>query len=557
LAAPVVGCTDDVDTPGGGGAGDPSGAPPACAPELGEAFTAWAEAGFSGTVAVTTGGEPDCLAAYGTADEATGAPNSADTVFAIGSVSKAFTAAAVFALVDDGSLALTDRAGDLVPGLGGPAAGVTVEQLLLHTSGLTGDIGQDHEPLDRAQAVAALSGLQQAFRPGTDDLYSNAGYTLLALIVEEVSGSDHRGFVAARVLPLPGGEMAGGFWDGEPAAAGPRAIGVLEDGSTGQAGDFAGPHWAMAGNGDLAMTTRELATWTHALFTGQVVSPAAVERLLATRFDHGDGSAELPGWVALDEATFGEPALAAAGGGGDTGHDTVVAWLPDSERVVAMASNTPEVTAEDLVQAVGPALVSGDTLPRPEGPAADVDPEEMAALAGTYELAEGGSFAVAAHEDGLEITATGPTAVSALFPLPEGGPTADDAAAHEDRVRALLAGETDEGREERDAVESEVGPITDVEVVGTIVADGELRTYVTITADGEPVTGWYAVDEEGGVAAVDLGDGGPSLVVGPAGSGALRPVDPTGRTADVVVGFGGDRMTVTGPAGSTDARLSG
>ena len=185
----------------------------------------------------------------------------------------------------------------------------------------------------------------------------------------------------------------------------------------------------------------------------------------------------------------------------------------------------------------------------------------MAALAGTYELADGGSFEVAAHDDGLAITATGPAAIAALLPLPDGagdgGPSAADAAAHEDRVRALLAGETDEGREEREAVESDLGPIADVEVVGTIVAGGELRTYVTITAGGEPLTGWYAVDDEGGVAAVDLGGGGPSLVVAPAGGGAFRPVDPTGRAADVVVGFGEDGMTVTGPAGSTAARVSG
>jgi hypothetical protein len=187
----------------------------------------------------------------------------------------------------------------------------------------------------------------------------------------------------------------------------------------------------------------------------------------------------------------------------------------------------------------------------------------MAALAGTYELSAGGSFEVVAHEDGLAITATGPEAVEALFPLPardgaaDGGPTAGDAAAHEDRVRALLAGETDEGREERDAVESDFGPIGDVEVVGTIVASGELRTYVTITAGGEPLTGWYAVDEAGGVAAVDLAGGGPSLVVAPAGSGAFRPVDPTGTAPDVTIGFGDDRLTVTGPAASTEARLSG
>lgn len=572
LMASAAACTSDTETPEEGAGSRAGGAAdaPACPPELDEAFGAWAEAGFSGTIAMLTDGEPDCLAAYGTADAATGAPNTVDTVFAIGSVSKAFTAAAVYALVDDGKLAPTDRVGDLVPDLVGPAAEVTVEQLLVHTGGLTGGYGDDHQPLGHDEAVAAIGGLSQAFPPGSDHLYSNAGYTLLALVVEHVSGTDYREFLASRVLTLPDGAVAGGFWDGDPAADGPRAVGVLDDGSAGQAGNFVGPHWAMAGNGDLAMSPRNLAVWTHALFTGQVTSPEAAAAIARPGFDHGDGTAETPGWVAMDERRLGEPVLAAAGGGGDTGQEAVVAWLPDSERVVAVASNAPDVTAEDLLAAIGPALVAGELPPPPAGPSGDadggVDAEDIAALAGTYVLttddaaddaaggSAGGSFEVAPHDDGLAITASGPAAVAALFPLPDG--IAADAAAHEARVRALLAGETDVGREEREAVESDLGPIEEVALVGTILEDRELRTYVTITAGGEPVTGWYAVDEHGGIAAVDLG-GGPALVVVPAGGRTFRPADPTGGAADVTVGFGQDRLTVAGPAGTATASLSG
>ncbi len=577
LVTSMGACTSDTETPDevsrmpADGVADA----PACSPELDEAFGAWADAGFSGTIAVLTEGEPDCLAAYGTADAATGAPNTVDTVYAIGSVSKAFTAAAVYALVDDGVLAPTHRAGDLVPGLVGPAADATVEQLLLHTGGLTGDHGEDHQPLDHDEAVTAIGGLPQAFPPGSDHLYSNAGYTLLALVVEEVSGTDYRELLASRVLTLPDGAVAGGFWDGEPAAEGPRAAGVLDDGSAGQAGDFAGSHWAMAGNGDLAMTTRDLAVWTDALFTGEIVSPSSAAAIAAPGFDHGDGSAETPGWVALDASVLGEPVLAASGGGGDTGQDAVVAWLPESERVIAIAANTPDVRAEDLLRSVGPALVAGEVPPPPAGPSGgsaggsegEVDAAEMATLTGAYALpaegpdggstdgSGGGSFAVAPHDDGLAITASGPAAVAALFPLPEG--TAVDAGTHEDRVRSLLAGDTSAGREEREAIESDFGAIEEVAVQGTIVDDGELRTYVTVTAGDVALTGWYALDEQGGIAAVDLADGEPALLVAPSGGGTFRPVDPTGRGPEVTVEFGDGTLTVAGPAGTTTARLAG
>lgn len=170
-----------------GGIGDGSRAPPAavagttaeasigCDPVLAEALLAWAHAGFSGSIAISTGGEFDCLAAYGMANAATEAPNSVDTVFSIGSVSKAFTAAAFFRLVDAGELTLTDRAGALIQDLAGPGADATVEQLLLHTSGLIGSHGSDHEPLGRDEALAAIGDLEQEFEPGSQFLYSNAG----------------------------------------------------------------------------------------------------------------------------------------------------------------------------------------------------------------------------------------------------------------------------------------------------------------------------------------------------------------------------------------------
>lgn len=554
VATALAACTADSDSPSANPAA--SEAQPTCEPRLDDAFSAWAEAGFSGTVTISTRGELDCVAGYGSADRSTGTPNSADTVFSIGSVTKAFTAATVLDLVDDGKLSLADRAGDIVPGLGGPVADATVEQLLVHASGLTGSHGSDHVPLGRDAAVGAIGGLSQAFAPGAGYAYSNAGYTLLALIVEEVSGVGYRDYTAAQILPLPDGGVAGGFWDGEPAAPGPRAVGYFDDGSTGEPGDFAGPHWALDGNGSLAMTTRDLARWARALFTGQVVSPESTEIVGTPGLDHGDGTAETPGWVAYDASIYGERVLATAGGGGDVGHEVVVAWLPESDRVIALASNTSDVTAEALLRAVGPALVAGDPLPAPKGPSGgDLDADELAAVAGTYRLATGGSYTVTARDGGLTVAATGADAVATLFP-PSGGFTDEDVAGHEDRVAVLLAGESSQGRDELAALESDLGPIDDVALAGTVVEDGELRTYATFTAGGTSTLAWYALDDEDGIAGVELAPDTPTLMVDPSGDGGYRPVDPTGAGPDVSVAFGDGTVTVTGPDGSTDARLA-
>jgi CubicO group peptidase (beta-lactamase class C family) len=532
----------------------PDEAVPACDP----AFERWEDAGFSGSVAIAHGDRFECLGGYGPADRATDTPNTPETVFAIGSVSKAFTAAAVLDLVDAGRLVLTDRAGDLVPGLTGPAAGATVRQLLLHTSGLTGSHARDdHAPLTRDQAVAAMGRLELAVEPGTGFLYSNAGHTLLALIVESASGRDYRQFLADEILPLPGGGAAGGFWDGDPAAPGPRAVGYVDEGPTDEMGDFDGPHWALTGNGDLAMTMRDLASWTRALFTGRIIHGEGLAQLRSLRFDHGDGSAEAPGWVASDAATLGEPFLMAAGGGGDIGHEVVVAWLPGSERIVAIASNTAEVTAGELLRAVGPALAAGDRLPAPQV-VEDVGPDAAAAVAGTYRLDSGGTFDVTGSEAGpegdagggdgrLAIAATGTDAVAALFP-PPAGTRAEDIATHERDVLALLRGETQAGRDERAALESELGPLDGVELAGTVVDDGEMRTYVRARSASGELLAWYALDDQGGVGAAEIRSGPPTLLLGRSG-GDFRPDDPTRAGSDVTVAFDGPVMAITGPAG--------
>ncbi|MDW5326299.1 serine hydrolase domain-containing protein [Plantactinospora sp. KLBMP9567] len=532
--------------------GSPAATGARCDGRIDAAFGAWARAGFSGSIAISTGGRFDCLASYGSADEAAGTPNTVDTVFSIGSVSKAFTAATVFRLADDRKLALDDRVGTILPELTGPVAGVTVRQLLLHTSGLNGTHGTDHKPLDRAGALSAIGGLKLAFAPGTGYVYSNAGYTLLALVIEKVSGRSYRDYTMAEILTLPDGRVAGGFWDGQPAAPGPRAVGRLDGGQTGESGGFAGPHWAVDGNGGLAMTTRDLAAWTHALFTGRLVSAASVQAIGTPGHDLGKGRSETPGWVAYDASVYGKPFLTTAGGGGDIGHNAVVVWVPEGERVIAMASNRPEVNAEKLLEKVGPALLADAPLPTPSPPPGGTAP---AATVGKYRLETGGGFEVTAAGNQMSISASGADAVAALFP--PRGVSADELRRHEERVLALLDGETQEGRKERKALETAFGRITGITPGGTVVRDGELRSYVTVTTDTRTVLGWFAVNQKGGVEAAEVDTGPPTLTLTPAGAGRYRPDDPTGSGPEVVVEFGAGRLTVTGPGGPHVAKLAG
>jgi hypothetical protein len=126
--------------------------------------------------------------------------------------------------------------------------------------------------------------------------------------------------------------------------------------------------------------------------------------------------------------------------------------------------------------------------------------------------------------------------------------------AHEDAVLSLLAGETHEGRDELDILRSEFGPIDDVELIGTVV-EGELRTYVTIASGSESITLWYALDDHGGIEAVE-GPAEPVARFVLAGDGRFRRDDPTGADPGPAVEFHDDGMTVAGAGETVSARLA-
>ncbi len=536
LALTLVGaaCSTDVDTgpPTATGPGD-------CDPAIHDALAGWEEVGFSGTVAFLDSSRP-CQAAFGTADPFGDDPMTVDTVFSIGSITKAVTAAAIADLVHDGRLAYDDRAGDLVAGLTGPVADATVAQLLLHTGGFAGNHGRDHEALTSDAAIVALSGLEAVAEPGTTFGYANAGYATLALIVDAVGGG-YRDHLSTEILIADDGMSIGGFWDGEPSPRGPRAVGVVDGGTPGVDGSFGGPHWALDGAGGVAMTAGELARWTADLFGGRIVEPAAIDDLLGLRFDHGDGTVEVPGWVEIDEVPFGEPVLGAAGGGGGIGHQMAVAWLPRSGRAFVIATNTPDVGAEDLLASLLPDLVEGLA---PVGPpvASELAPDLVAAVSGRWELPDGSRFDIGAEGPGLRVRALDPGAVPVVLPV--GDPEA--AADHERRVLAVIGGSTAEGRRERELFEESVGPIDEVVPFGTAFIQGEYRTWIEIRfVEGDQLLAWMALEPNDAIAAVEVGTEPPTATFLARDDGSIGPLDDAGGGDGPRLAWDGVELRIT------------
>jgi D-alanyl-D-alanine carboxypeptidase len=179
-----------------------------------EAFAA--QAGGSVLVQVEHG-DDTWTAAAGTRDLAgDSAPARPGDRVRIGSVTKSMTAAVVLQLEDEGLLDLDDPIGDYLPGLLPYEADPTVRQLLQHTSGVPdwlrlaypglgqGDFTEiyagyrTHYEPEELIAIATAEDLD--FRPGTGWSYSNTGYTILGMLIEERTGNRLRDELEARVF---------------------------------------------------------------------------------------------------------------------------------------------------------------------------------------------------------------------------------------------------------------------------------------------------------------------------------------------------------------------
>jgi len=173
---------------------------------------------FSGVVLVARAGKPVASQAYGLADVAANTPNTLDTAFNIGSINKVFTRLAIAQLAAAGKLALDDTLHTRLPDLRLPGADqITLRQLLDHRSGLGDIFGPKYEaaPPSRLRELADFVPLfadqPLGFAPGSSERYSNAGFVVLGLVIERVSGEKYRDYVVRHIF-TPAKMASSGFW---------------------------------------------------------------------------------------------------------------------------------------------------------------------------------------------------------------------------------------------------------------------------------------------------------------------------------------------------------
>jgi CubicO group peptidase (beta-lactamase class C family) len=305
--------------------------------------------GFSGAVLVAARGRPVFSRGVGLADRRRRIRITPRTIFDIGSITKPLTIAAALALVEDGRLNLSDRLGDLLPGVPADKRAITLRQLLAHRAGLPEYVvdapGGDFVELSRDQALSRILGRPLRFAPGTDYGYSDAGYTLAAAVIEDVAGQPFEHFLRKRVMERGGMKSAGFYGDRWRRCRVAIGYGGSTHGARNAPDAWSHVSWSLKGAGGVAASARDLVSWTRRLWRGSVLERGTVRTFYEILYEP-------------EQLPQGNRFMLGYGGANDYGFNSVVVEGNRARRVVVVLSNAGGNRAERLATRIEP-LVFG------------------------------------------------------------------------------------------------------------------------------------------------------------------------------------------------------
>lgn len=310
-----------------------------------EVLTAAEQKGFAGTVLVADGDKILFQKGYGMTAPEGGVPIDENTVYLIGSIVKPFTRMAIAALEDRGLLSTSDSLSKFFPNVPKDKKDITLQQLLDHKAGIPDLIGEggkvikeywvgyDYLPVTRDQMVEKTLKARLLYAPGTDEVYSNSGFALLAAIIEIVSGEPYEDFVYQAVFE-PAGMKYTGYrrpdWSNTALAHG---IDHGKDWGTALDDDrwmADGPSWNLRGNGGMLGTVPDLYLWLRALAKDGVY-PEHVRQTLIGDLKFSQN--------------YQSHYFAAAGSNGI--YNSIFFFMLDQNRMIIMITSNSEHNAEE------------------------------------------------------------------------------------------------------------------------------------------------------------------------------------------------------------------
>jgi len=309
--------------------------------------------GFAGQVVVVHGDDILLNQGYGAMAPGSDRMIDTDAVMPLASLTKPFTASAVFALAAEGRLGLDEPIGDHVPGLNDAWGQISVRNYLTHTAGLPAEIinrayegDPRFEPIDRDELVRRINQFEPDHAPGEGYNYSNVGYNLLTVLVEQLADESWEAFLRGSLLATAGidgiGFLLPGWSDKQLVVGrnGSRPSGHYYDRP--RLDDGLG--WHLRGAGDLMAQPHGIIEWWQAIRHQTWLSPPWLDEWLTPQISEDDGSRYGYG-LHFRGSTYG-PVMGHTGG--DYTFAVDFSWFTDRDIMVYIATANTRFEADVL-----------------------------------------------------------------------------------------------------------------------------------------------------------------------------------------------------------------
>lgn len=315
----------------------------------------FAKTGFGGAVLIEKKGVMVLNAGYGYANREQKIPFTTNTIAQIGSITKPFTAMAILQLVEAGKLDLQKPVKTYLPRAAEPAASATLHQLLTHTAGLADYCGDDFDRLTRDEVLSKCMAMPLAHARGSYQ-YSDTGFSILAAVVETVSGEPWEAYLARHIF-TPLGMTRTGFAHFGSAKKSDFATGYLDGKSQGVISDHIaalnGAAWNLKGNGGIQASAMDMEKFYRGLVGRKPGISRAIFRNMTTRQEPEDDDRTI--WV-----SYGFAMRIDAHGKiyriGHSGSDgtffSYFGWLPQQDTFFYIVGNNGEKSILPVVRKI-------------------------------------------------------------------------------------------------------------------------------------------------------------------------------------------------------------
>jgi CubicO group peptidase (beta-lactamase class C family) len=303
---------------------------------------------FNGSVLIKKEGKILLSKSYGLADKEKNIAASDTTQYRIGSLTKTFTSLLIMQLIAENKLALQDTIGKYIPSF--VHKHITILQLLTHTSGIpsyTNDMEKMLSIMRKEQSlkdiITSLCSEPLEFVSGSQFHYSNSGYTILASIIETITGKEYGQILNEKIfITLSMNQTSFGK---NPSNSKGYYLGSIE------------PNYIIkntAGAGGISSSVIDLLKWDEALKTDKLISQSLLVQSFLPRVAYDDWDADYGfGWM-IDKKMFGQSKSHKIiyHPGTDIGYYSMFVRQPDKDNLIIMLSNNGDFPRFDLTDLI-------------------------------------------------------------------------------------------------------------------------------------------------------------------------------------------------------------